>query len=244
MPAIRMITASAALLVALLLAANPAAAQEPAGSDQPHISVSGAAAETAANDIAFFSFGMEGRGSTATMALAVASKRARRVIAALRAADIASGDIRTRSISVGRYQRRRPRTKERIVAYRATNRLNVTVRDLARAGAIVDAAVRAGATEVSGPAFGRSDSKMLYQQALVTAFEEARRKAEALAASAGVKLGRPLSITERSSEPRPPAPLAQVGDGGSLGRQRLLRLPLRPGRSRISARVAVVFAIE
>ena len=116
--------------------------------------------------------------------------------------------------------------------------MRATVRDARRAGAVVAAAVRAGAAPVEGPTFFVSDPSVLFRRALAAAFSDARRDATQLAEVAGLTLGRPITIRDSAFQ----GPLGSMDEG--LSEQRGAAgpaPPTRPGRSVISATVFVVF---
>jgi uncharacterized protein len=112
----------------------------------------------------------------------------------------------------------------------------VTIRNLSKAGAILDAASNAGANEVYGPMLSRSDEDELQAKALRGAVEDARKKAEVLADAAGVQLGRVTALTEGSSGG--PQPYYE-------GAMRLAKTdaPIEPGTQDTQATVTVTFAI-
>jgi uncharacterized protein YggE len=114
----------------------------------------------------------------------------------------------------------------------------VRIRDLGRAGAVLDAASQAGANEVNGPMLTRGDREELEAKALEDAVGNARQRAEALADAAGVGLGRVTAIVEGfSGGPEPlMAPRASADVASSA--------PIRPGTEEIQATVTVTFAIE
>ena len=102
-------------------------------------------------------------------------------MAALREAGVAQDDLRTEQISVY------PRTGEdglSVTGYDASNTVRATIRDLDRAGPTVDAAVAAGADQVSGPTLTVSDAESQYADAVDAAFDDARARAEAIAEKA------------------------------------------------------------
>ena len=112
----------------------------------------------------------------------------------------------------------------------------VQVRDLAKSGGILDAASNAGANEVYGPMLSRSDEDDLQAKALRNAVEDARKKAEALADAAGVRLGRVTSITEGFSGGPQPYYAADA-------RLAKAEAPIEPGTQDSQATVTVTFAI-
>lgn len=81
-------------------------------------------------------------------------------------------------------------------SYCARNVLRISVREISRAGEVVDAVSRAGATVVGGINFRPADETQAHRTALEAAGKDARQKAEALATAAGKQLGDPLTITE------------------------------------------------
>ena len=218
-----------------LVAAAPAAAQT-ASSDQRTITVTGTGLAVALNDTATVTLGVTTTHSTPTGALADTSLRTRRVLDSLAAQGIAKADIQTQTVSLERSVRPRRKHRKRRVVYTASNSVSVTVRDVSRTGAAIQAAVKAGATTVEGVEFSASNAEALYRQALGAAYDDARAKAAALAQRAGVTLGRPISIQEGQESLPQPGP----GFAGSPA----TAPPVEPGSATITAFVTVVFAIS
>jgi hypothetical protein len=81
-------------------------------------------------------------------------------------------------------------------SYCARNILRISVRELARAGEVADAAARVGATVVGGLNFRAADEATARRTVLEAAGKDARLRAEALAAAAGKQVGDPVVITE------------------------------------------------
>jgi uncharacterized protein len=225
-------SAAACVLAGLLLV--PAAnAQSPART----ISVTGEGSITAANDTARLGFGVEGRGATRPVALRRSSANLRSVLAALRGLGVADRDLRTRGVTVAR---RRDRRGRKLPGYIAHGGVTAVVRDVTRTGAVVDGAVAAGAASVDGPSFFIDDPQALLRRALVAAFRDARSKAAALAAEAGLTLGQIISIRESTFVP---AELDFDGgddDAGGGGGGRLAA-PTEPGRTQVFGTIYVVF---
>jgi uncharacterized protein YggE len=74
--------------------------------------------------------------------------------------------------------------------------IRVHVRDASRAGEVMDAATRAGATVAGAFVFKASDEAGARRATLEAAGKDARTKAETLAAAAGKEVGDPISISE------------------------------------------------
>src|SRR5262245_2473252 len=201
-------------------------ASEPSGG----ITVTGTGTVQTTPDQAQFTLGVQSRGSTASEALAANSERMRRVLAALSAAGVAKKDVQTQDVSVSRAYPEQD-------GYSARNSVLVTIRDLAQVGSILDAASNAGANDVYGPTLSRSNQDELQAKALRDAVDDARAKARALAAAAGVQLGAVTAITENGGAPMP------YYDAMLAKRPATSEAPIEPGRQDIQATVRVTFAI-
>jgi uncharacterized protein len=194
---------SLAALFAALLLASPAVAEEPPRS----ISVSGDGVAMRVPDRAAITLGVEETRDTAVEAMNAASNGAEGVIAALRQTGIPEADIATIDISLGPVYRNRHDAdgtgEPEVSGYRATNVLRVTVRELGKLGQAIGAATSAGGNTVSSISFETSSRDEAMDEARRLAVEDARRRAETLAAAAGAKLGPILSMTEMNSGPAP-----------------------------------------
>ena len=197
----------------------------------------GNASVTAPNDTATVSLGVTTRHATATRALADTSARTRRVLDALDAQGIAKADIQTETVSLSRSVRRTGKHRRKRVVYTASNSVDVTVHDVSKTGAVIQAAVNAGATRVSGVEFSASNSDALYDKALGVAYDNARTKAAALAERAGMKLGDPISIQEGQQDVFAESDLAQSAPAAAAP-------PIEPGTATVTAIVTVVFAMS
>ena len=211
--------------------ARSGVAAAPAGART--ITVTGSGAARAVPDRVAFSFGVTSQGKTASQALAASSAEMRKVIAALKGAGVAAADIQTAAVSLApRYTQ----DGETILGYTASNTVSATVRGVERAGAIVDAAVEAGANQVFGPSFTRSDESALYRRALRAAVADARAKALTLAAAGRVRLGPVRSVVEGSIGPVP-----VVERGAKTAAE---PTPIEPGTQTIQATVTVEFGLR
>jgi uncharacterized protein YggE len=122
-----------------------------------------------------------------------------RVVAALKAAGVASRDIQTSNLSLSPSFEDGPRPDNRpprIVGYQASNTVAVRARDLGKLGSIIDSLVSAGANQVNGPDFGLDQPDAALDEARGAAMKVARARAELYAKAAGLKVVRVLSINE------------------------------------------------
>jgi uncharacterized protein YggE len=226
--------ASLALVVAALGGvARPEAAQSADEATPAGLTVTGLGSVRTVPDRASFSFGVETQAATARAALTQNAAEAKKLLDALRAAGIAAADLQTSQVSLN------PRTDERgtgIVGYSAITTVTATLRDLSRAGAVVDAAVDAGANTVSGPSLTRGDTDAQYRQALRLAYADAKTKAESLATAAGKTLGAVTAIVESSSGS---VPYAVAKDAAAS-----TAVEIAPGTQSVDAVVTVTFSLS
>lgn len=164
------------------------------------ITVSGNGTVSATPNQAQFTFGVGTRGKTAVQALADNAAEMTKLIGALKAAGIAAADLQTSSVSLSAITSDQG---DAIIGYSASNSVTATIANVARAGAIVDTAVAAGANQVDGPNLTVSDQAALYRAALKNAVADARVKAEALAAASGLQVGAVSSVEEATNTPSP-----------------------------------------
>jgi uncharacterized protein len=197
------------------------------------LSVLGTGSVTTKPDTAGVSAGVTTQAPNAADAISSNADAMSKVIEALKHAGIASKDLQTEFVSVNpRYDD----NGQAIVGYSASNSVSAVVRELSKVGDVIDAAVAAGANNVSGPSLARDDQDKLYRDALVAAVANAREKATALAHAAGVSLGKIRSLSESQQGVSP------VMFGAALA-ARETATPIEPGTAEITASVRIVFAI-
>jgi uncharacterized protein len=192
-------------------------------------------------DQAVVRLGVETEAETASQALQQNNQQMNNLIFSLGEAGIASQDIQTQAIRLfPRYEEQAtPRAEpgQSIVAYRAVNVVEVTVRDLPDLGEVLDSAVEAGGNIVEGIHFEVSDQSDLLDQARAAAMAEAQRKAELLAAAAGARLDQVLSIEETSRAPSPVrAPVLEMAADAAV--------PVEPGAETIEVTVEVSWLLQ
>lgn len=134
-----------------------------------------------------------------------------------------------------------PATKPKAIegVYRATNMVEVTIRSLDRAGAVLSAATNAGANQLFGIQFEIEDPRPVEAEARQKAFEDARTRALGLAQLAGIKLGPPVSVTEMGGAGMTASsgPMMMMKEGGAAD------VPIERGEQTIYTSVQVVFEL-
>lgn len=164
-----------------------------------------------APDIATISLGVMTEARTAQAAMQANAAKMSEVLAALKRGGIAAKDIQTAQLSVEpqyAYEQNQP---PKLTGYRASNQVTVTVRDLAKLGAAVDATVSAGANQVGGISFGLSDPTAAENAAREAAVKSLAAKVDLYARATGYKPVRLVSLSETGAySPSPPMPMVAM----------------------------------
>lgn len=85
-----------------------------------------------------------------------------------------------------------------IKGYRIHNQIEITLRDIRKASAVVSAALKAGANQVNGVEFFSSELRKYRDQARDLAVKAAHEKAQALASAAGQQAGCVVTLSENT----------------------------------------------
>lgn len=236
-----------AIATILLFALAPTVAAAQAAPPPPRtITVSADASVDREPDRARLMLAVESQAETAAAAAAANAERMTRVIDALRSAGISERQIRTTSYALHPiYSQPDPREirpepyEPRIVGYRAMNMVQVEVDALPRTGAIIDAALGAGANRVDGVQFELREREAAFNEALGHAVRRAHAQAAAAAQAAGQTLGQPLNINIGGSYMPPPAPMYRE----AVMAQAADMTPVQPGVLQVNANVTITYEL-
>jgi uncharacterized protein YggE len=227
-----------AALAALAFLAAPAFAGET--QPVPQLSASGEGIVRVVPDIAIVTLGVTTRGKTASEALTQNSKDLGGAIDVIKGAGIADKDIGTSGFSIYPVYATNSDGSQvqppQIVGYEVSNQVTVTIRDIAKSGAILDAVVTAGANRVSGISFDVADRTTPNDAALKDAIADAKRKAELMAAAAGVKLVRVLAVSTAEAN-NGPVPMFRAMAASAAP------VPVMPGEQQVSVNASVTWEI-
>lgn len=229
-----------ALVVAgAALAVRPGpAAGAPTTTSEPAlrtITVSATGSITLVPDVARVNVGVTVTKPTVKEARDAASSAMSSIIASLKALGIDDRDLKTVSIDLSALYSTDLTPK--IIGYRMSQQLQITVRDLAKAGDVVDTATANGATDVNGLWFEVGDPAGATDQARTDAIGKARTSAQTMASAAGVRLGAVVSISDGSvSYPGP------MYFGAAAARDEAT--PVQAGTQDVQATVTMVFEID
>lgn len=144
-------------------------------------------------------------------------------------------DVATNGLNI---EPRYDRNGQSITGYNVIEQLTVKLHDLSKAGAILDSAARTvgDSVRVQQMSLSISDSSELMAHARQQAVADAKTKAAAMAAGAGVKLGTIKSISEVGSS------MPQQFAGAGL-HSAAAGVPISPGQQQVGVTVTAVFAL-
>jgi uncharacterized protein len=197
-----------AMMICLAVAPALDAQAPPAPpSDGPVVVTSGEAIVKRVPDRAWVVITAESRARGPREAQKLNADAMSAVMSKLKAAGLAPDALQTRGYEL-QPEYDYANGRQTLRGYLARNSVEVRVDDLPRVGEIVDLAVTAGATSVSGVRFDLKDKAGAEREALRLAVEDARQRAVAAATGAGMKVERIVRIEEaRVSVSPPPRPM-------------------------------------
>jgi uncharacterized protein YggE len=196
-------------------------------------------------EVANTTVGVEALAPTVDAAMEDAQARMDAVLAALKKLGIADKDIQTSNFSIN-FERTQTSVPEGTKTessqpagfYRVSNMVQITIRDLKQVGAVLDAAVKAGANNVWGITFGLDNTDALEVQAREAAVKNARARAESLAKLTGVAVGDVVAVSEVIGNVPGVLYSAAEGRGGGGG------TPVEPGEVSYTMQIQIVYAIQ
>ena len=218
-------------------APRSALAVDPAAPEHT-ISVNGTGRVILTPDIAELRLGVNVTGPTANKARNDAAIAMTKVVEAIKKAGVADKDIQTSALSLQPMYDYSNNGQGKLIGFQVLNIVSVTVRDIAIIGDLIDASVTAGATTVDGVSFRVNDQTSAEAQARTAAVADARNKANALAAAAGVSITGVSFISELSTSVPYPVPYASAA-----GAKDAASTPVQPGTTEIDIVVSMVFRI-
>lgn len=215
-----------------------AGAQEP--SNQRTITVSGEGRVSVTPDTAQVTLGVQIQNPELGAAQQEANQKMDAVLAALKASGVADDQIKTVTYNIS-VQRDWQKEGQPITGYQVTHLVQVKVKPMDKVSAIIDAAVAKGANAVNDVVFIVENQDAPLQQAREQAVDNARVKAEQLAKLTGVGLGAPVTISETSTLPPVPLPMAR-SDLAAVGGE--AATSIQPGQSEVSVNLTISYAIQ
>jgi uncharacterized protein YggE len=228
------------LVAGPILSNHPALAADPSATQEHTVTVSGTGEISVAPDVADVVLGVMAQKPTAAEAQSAAATSMTAVAAAVKKSGVADKDIVTINLNLSPvYDYGSGSSAPRLTGYQYANTVKVTVRIITSVASVVDGAVAAGATTVSGISFRLDDPKAVQAQARQLAMNDARTKADALASAAGVSVKGVATIAEAAVQTNP------VYYSGALDQAKVASVstPIQTGTTDIVVQVTVSYLI-
>ena len=242
------IAGSAVLLALVLAARGPAVAATlpavaaPSGGIAQGILTVGDATVKVKPDIAVLGIGATAQADTAERAQALVAQRLDRILTQAKALGFADTDIKTVGYNIAPQYAYDQGKAPRITGYQATQMLQLTLRQVDRAGSALDRLVQNDGATNASIAFTLDDPKAAQAEARKLAITDARSKADAMAQTAGVRVGRVLAISDVSPQPVP-LPYQRLDAAGPVA-QPAPATQIPAGELQVVVRVQVQFEIQ
>lgn len=181
---------------------SPTAAAPVSGTLRTDIGATGTGRVNVTPDTAVASIGVEITATTLVSATQESNETMTAVLDAIKAQGIDAKDIQTSNYNVFPLTNN-PKEGESptVTAYRVSNLVTVKIRNITtggneKVGAVLDAALGAGANSINSVFFTVDDPTQAKNDARELAVKDAMAKAQTLATAAGVELGAMFSISE------------------------------------------------
>lgn len=126
------------------------------------------------------------------------------VVAALKARGVPDRSLRTEGLSLQAQYAYNQNQPPRLTGYRAANTVSVTLDDMGKVGAALDAAVAAGANQVNGVSFSLKTPDAAEDQARAQAIKTLQARAELYARANGLRVARLVRMSESGGVTAPP----------------------------------------
>jgi uncharacterized protein YggE len=240
-------TAFAVIVLAMLSLTRAAGAQAPGldrfvvAKSDPFLTTVGRATVKVAPDRAFVTVATEALAASPGAAQQQIARSMTAVRAAVKAAGIPDEAVKT--LAYGLQEEADYQNGKRVPrGYRARNTIEVRLDDIARVGDVIDASVKAGANAVTDIRFDVKDRAAVERDALKRAVADAKARADAMAAGAGVTLGAIIRIDETGQAVPLPRPIETVRVRAMAAD--VAETPVSAGEIEVEATVNLTVAIK
>jgi hypothetical protein len=136
-----------------------------------------------------------------------------------------------------------PEEGQKLVGYRVNNTVTIKIRDLSKIENVLSIAGLYGANEVGGLQFTIDDDEVLKEQARDKALVDAKKKADYLSATLGIKLGSVINYNEYSSGDDPYMKYSSMDSMGIGGGTSSAVPPMSAGSKEITTNINITYEI-
>ena len=227
----------------VFLASSIAQAQPALGPPRPpSITVTGESTIAAEPDQAQIDIGVTTQARSAPEASRENAERLTRVLAEVKKLLGKDDEAKTSGYALTPQYRYPQGGKPEIVGYVANNVVRIKTTRLNEVGRLIDSAMQAGANNINRLVFTLKDEEAARLEALRQASAKAKTKAEAIAASLGLKVLRIASITESERSFQPIFRQAPMARSEALAAQ--APTPVEPGTVEVRSTVTLTAEVS
>ena len=232
------------LLVGLfLLACNQSTVNAEQQYEKSTLNVSGKGEISAKPDTAYINIAVETTSKKAKDAVRENARKTSDVIKKLKSMIGKKDKVKTTNYNLSPiYEYNKINRKNFINGYRVSNEVIVETYNLDNIGNLIDATATLGANRINGPRFDISNREDFKREALAEAVEDAKKTAEVVAKSAGVKIVKILQISPSYHFPVPYR--ARFATAKDSLESSAVPTPIEAGDLSVSANVSIVYEIQ
>jgi uncharacterized protein YggE len=163
------------------------------------------------------------------------------IVKALTGLGVSANDIQTSNYSISPNYRNDGTGNSKLNGYQVETQLLVTIRKVEDAGKVIDGASNAGANQIGNIQFTLANNADAVKQARLAAVQDAKAKADQLAAAGGFQAGAVLAVEETSlNTPRPimyaAGPAMKAADSAATS--------IDSGQFQVEVNVQVTYAVK
>ncbi|MGH2877762.1 MAG: SIMPL domain-containing protein [Solirubrobacteraceae bacterium] len=204
------------------------------------LTVDGSGSVFVTPDVADLSVIISRSAASSRGALSLANRATGGLVLAVRHAGVSASAIQTQDVNVSSRTVRSGPHRHRERRWIATESLAIHITTISQTGPVIDAATRAGASNVDGPTFSFSDPSAGKLAATRAAIADARRRADDAAAAIGYQVSGVQSLV---IDPQSPPLLAAAGAPSQSAAGSPVATRVHPGREEVDAQVEIVYTI-
>ncbi|MBL8029998.1 MAG: SIMPL domain-containing protein [Candidatus Doudnabacteria bacterium] len=197
-------------------------------------------------DMATVTLGVVSQGSSAADVQSQNSQKINKIVEFIKQQGVNKDDVSTSQFNV--YPRYDYAKGTEITGYEARQTITVKVKGVDEStdslGKILSGAASNGANEVNGVNLSFEDADNLRQEARQLAIEKAKLKAEELAKTAGIRLGKVISVSEDPAGYNMPYYADGFGGGAGVMMEKAASPNIEPGSQDVVAQMNVVFEVK
>ena len=214
------------------------------------ITVTGQGTANAVPDVAKITYTVTETAKTVGDAQTASTNKSNAALDALKGSGIADKDVKTLSYNVSpQYTYPTcppgvfcPNTNATITGYEVSQTIEVTVRDTAKAGDVLQQLGTLGVQNINGPSFTVDDSNTVQAEARADAIAKAKANADLLAKQLGVHLGRIVNFSEDGAQNPVPYGIMTMAAGKAMDAAVAPSLPV--GQNETTSNVSITYEID